>query len=146
MPEPRVVYRPAPGQLVGIDEAMIGHVVRGFYARIRDDDVLGPIFSAVITDWEPHLEKMCDFWSSMLLMTKRYEGRPVPAHVKIPDLDKDHFARWLALFEMTARDIAPPQAAELFIDRASRVAQSLQLAIDFQNGVLPPLKAPIRSG
>jgi hemoglobin len=146
MAEPTIVYRPAPGQLVGIDEAMIQRVVHGFYDRIRADAVLGPIFSAAIDDWGPHLAKMCDFWSSMLLMTKRYDGRPVPAHLKISGLDKPHFERWLGLFEATARELAPPEAAELFIDRGHRVAQSLQLAIDFQKGVLPPLKAPIRAG
>ena len=123
---------PPPGTLAGVDEAMIETVVRAFYGKIRADEVLGPIFSAVIADWEPHLLKMCDFWSSMLLMTKRYEGRPVE--------------RWLRLFDETTRDICPPAAAELFIDRAGRVAQSLLLAIDFQRGVLPPLKAPIRAG
>ena len=146
MIEPTIVHRPAPGALVGIDEAMIHRVVHAFYERIRADVVLGPIFSAAITDWEPHLAKMCDFWSSMLLMTKRYDGRPVPAHLKIPDLGKEHFASWLGRFEQTAREIAPPEAAELFINRGHRVAQSLQLSIDFQNGVLPPLKAPIRAG
>jgi hemoglobin len=146
MPEPTVIHRPAPGQLVGVDEAMICTVVHSFYERIRADDLLGPIFEAAIFDWEPHLARMCDFWSSMLLMTKRYDGRPVPAHLKIDGLGKAHFARWLGLFEATVREIAPPDAAELFIDRGHRVAQSLQLAIDFQNGVLPPLKAPIRAG
>lgn len=42
----------------GIDEAMIERLVRRFYARVRDDDVLGPIFAAQIDDWEPHLRKM----------------------------------------------------------------------------------------
>ena len=137
---------PPPGTLAGVDEAMIETVVRAFYGKIRADEVLGPIFSAVIADWEPHLRKMCDFWSSILLMTKRYEGRPVPPHLKIEGLDRPHFERWLRLFDETTRDICPPAAAELFIDRAGRVAQSLLLAIDFQRGVLPPLKAPIRAG
>jgi hemoglobin len=144
--EPRVVYRPAPGAAVGVNEEMIRKVVFAFYDRIRADAVLGPIFAKEIEDWDPHLEKMCDFWSSMLLMTKRYDGRPVPAHVKIPGLDKEHFAHWLALFRQTAEEIAPPEAAALFLDRAERVAQSLQLSIDFHNGILPPLKAPIRAG
>lgn len=144
--EPRIVYRPAPGEAVGVNEEMIRKVVFAFYDRIRADAVLGPIFAKEITEWDPHLEKMCDFWSSMLLMTKRYDGRPVPAHVKIPGLDKEHFGHWLALFRQTAQEIAPPDAAVLFIDRAERVAQSLQLSIDFHKGILPPLKAPIRAG
>ena len=145
-PEPTVIHRPAPGVAVGVTEAMIHTLVHGFYDRIRADAELGPIFTAQIEDWEPHLAKMCDFWSSMLLMSKRYEGRPVPAHLKIPDLDRPHFERWLDLFRGAARDLSPPDAAALFIDRAERVAQSLQLSLDFQRGVLPPLKAPIRAG
>ncbi len=147
MVEPRVIHRPPPpGAQAGVDEAMIHRLVHAFYDRIRADEVLGPIFSSQITDWEPHLAKMCDFWSSVVLMTKRYDGRPVPAHLKIPGLDHPHFERWLALFGDTAREIAPPEAAALFIDRAGRIAQSLRLSIDFQRGVLPPLKAPIRVG
>ena len=145
-PEPTVVHRPAPGVEAGVTEAMIHELVHGFYGHIRADAVLGPIFAAEISDWEPHLAKMCDFWSSMLLMTKRYDGRPVPAHVRIPGLDRPHFERWLTLFRQTAADLCPPAAAALFIDRAERVAQSLQLSLDFHRGVLPPLKAPIRAG
>jgi hemoglobin len=143
---PTVLNRPpAPGVLAGVDEAMIKLLVDAFYERIRADAVLGPIFTREIADWEPHLEKMYSFWSSVVLMTKRYDGRPVPAHVKIEGLDHAHFEHWLALFERTARDVCPPEAAALFIDRANRIAQSLRLSLDFHRGVLPPLKAPIRS-
>ena len=145
-PEPTVVYRPAPGAAAGVTEEMIRSLVHAFYDRIRADVLLGPIFLAEIADWEPHLAKMCDFWSSLLLMTKRYDGRPVPAHMRIPGLDRAHFAHWLDLFRQTARETCPPAAADLFIDRAERVAQSLQLSLDFQRGVLPPLKQPIRAG
>ncbi len=144
-PEPTIIHRPAPGVAVGVSEEMIHTLVHGFYDRIRADEVLGPIFSAEIEDWDPHLAKMCDFWSSMLLMTKRYDGRPVPAHLRIPNLDRPHFERWLTLFRSAATALCPPEAAALFIYRAERVAQSLQLSIDFQRGVLPPLKAPIRA-
>jgi hemoglobin len=146
-PEPRVVHKPPPpGAAAGVDEAMIQRLVHAFYARIRADDVLGPIFAAEVSDWDPHLAKMCDFWSSVVLMTRRYDGRPVPAHVKIPGLDHAHFEHWLALFEATAREVCPPEAAAIFIDRAGRIAQSLRLSLDFHRGVLPPLKAPIKAG
>lgn len=146
-PAPRVLHRPPPpGVVAGVNEAMILALVHGFYDRVRADPVLGPVFAAEIADWEPHLAKMVDFWSSVVLMTKRYDGRPVPAHVKIPGLDRAHFAHWLGLFETTARELCPPEAAALFIDRAHRIAQSLQLSLDFHRGILPPLKAPIRAG
>ena len=147
MVEPRVIVRPPPpGAQLGVDEAMIHTLVHTFYDRIRADAVLGPIFESQMTDWAPHLAKMCDFWSSVVLMTKRYDGRPVPAHLKIPGLDHPHYEHWLELFRATASDVAPPEAAALFIDRAERIAQSLRLSIDFARGVLPPLKAPIRAG
>ena len=73
-PSPRVVHRPPPpGAEAGIDEAMIHRLVHGFYDRIRVDPELGPIFAREIDDWDPHLAKMCDFWSSVVLMTKRYD-------------------------------------------------------------------------
>src|SRR3546814_13779599 len=65
------------------DLPMIHDVVHAFYGRIRQDAVLGPIFDGVIQDrWDYHLAKMCDFWSSVLLMTGRYDGRPMPAHIR----------------------------------------------------------------
>jgi Truncated hemoglobins len=54
----------------GIDEAMIERLVREFYVRVRDDAVLGPVFAAKIDDWEPHLQKMFAFWSSVALMSR----------------------------------------------------------------------------
>lgn len=61
----------------GIDEAMVERLVRSFYARARDDAILGPIFAAKIRDWEPHLQKMFAFWSSVALMSGRYHGQPM---------------------------------------------------------------------
>ncbi len=89
----RVITKPPPpGVELGIDEAMIRCVVHAFYGRIRADGMLGPIFAAHVSDWEPHLAKMCDFWSSILLMSRRYQGQPVPVHLKIEGLGEQHFA------------------------------------------------------
>ena len=106
-----------------IDEAMIDRLIRGFYARVRDDDVLGPIFAEKIEDWEPHLQKMRAFWSSVALMSGRYHGQPMAKHLPLP-IDARHFDRWLALFETTARDLCPPEAAEHFAMLAGRIAES----------------------
>ena len=126
----------APGLACGVTEAMIRRVVEGFYGRVRRDPDLGPIFEGAIADWEPHLAKLCDFWSSVLLMTGRFKGRPVPAHLALPGLEAAHFARWLELFRETAHAECPAPAAALFISRTERIAESLQLAIDFQRGTL----------
>ena len=76
----------------GIDDVMIDRLVRGFYARARDDELLGPIFAARIADWEPHLQRMCAFWSSVALLTGRYHGQPMPLHMPLP-IDARHFDR-----------------------------------------------------
>lgn len=119
-----------------LDEATIHAVVHGFYAEIRKDALLGPIFDAEITaqEWPVHLERMCDFWSSMLLRTGRYQGRPLPPHLRIPGLGEEHFRRWLTLFRQTVRQLCPPEIADLFMDRALRIAHSFRLAIAFHRG------------
>ncbi len=119
----------------GITEAMIERLVRAFYDKVRADPVLGPIFEARIRDWEPHLKQMFAFWSSVALMSGRYHGTPMIKHVRLP-VDAGHFDRWLALFEQTARAICPPQAAEHFIERAQRIAASLELGVAGANGVM----------
>jgi hemoglobin len=119
----------------GIDDAMIETLVRAFYQRVRQDPLLAPIFEARISDWEPHLDNMFAFWSSLTLQTGRYHGQPMAKHMPLA-VDWRHFDRWLALFEETARELCPPAAAERFIERARRVAESLELGVAGANGVL----------
>ncbi len=119
----------------GINEGMIGRLVDGFYDRVRTDPLLGPVFNDRISDWGPHLEQMKLFWSSVALMSGAYHGRPMPKHLPLP-VDARHFDRWLELFEATARDLCPPAAADHFIERARRIAESLELGIAGANGVL----------
>ena len=119
----------------GIDEAMIARLVDGFYDKVRADPLLGPVFNERIADWGPHLEQMRLFWSSVALMSGAYHGRPMPKHLPLP-VDARHFDRWLELFRQTARELCPPSAADHFIERAERIAESLELGIAGANGVL----------
>lgn len=120
----------------GIDEAMIARLVDGFYDRVRADPLIGPVFNDRIKDWVPHLEQMRLFWLSVALMSGLYHGRPMPKHLPLP-VDARHFDRWLELFEGAARDLCPPAAADHFIERARRIAESLELGVAGANGVLP---------
>src|SRR3954463_12681400 len=110
--------RIGPGAQAGIDETLIRTQVHTFYGRVRTHPVLGPIFNAAVEDWDEHLAKLCDFWSSVLLMTGRFKGSPMAAHAARPDIRDEHFALWLALFEEVAREICEPPAADLFIEKA----------------------------
>ena len=134
--------RPLPGPL---DEAMIRAVVHGFYADVRRDPLIGPIFNAAIApqEWPAHLDKLCDFWSATLLRTGRYGGRPLPPHLRLPDLGEAHFRRWLRLFRDTVQQRCPPEVASLFMDRALRIAHSFRLAVAFSRGEDTSLVEPI---
>jgi hemoglobin len=118
--------------LGGPTDAQIEDLVSTFYARIRRDPELGPIFERVIgADWTPHLKTMCDFWSSVMNTTGRYKGRPVPAHVRISGLEPRHFAHWLALFRETTAELFEPALAGAFVQRAEKIAASLMLGFAF---------------
>lgn len=117
----------------GIDEAMIERLVHRFYARVRKDPLIGPIFEARVANWDFHLEKLCAFWSSVALMSGRYHGQPMQAHLPLP-VAGEHFDRWLALFEQTAGEVCPPAAADHFVERARRIADSLEMGIGTMQG------------
>ncbi len=117
----------------GIDDSMIEGLVRRFYEEVRAHPLLGPIFATRIHDWEPHLQRMCAFWSSVALMTGRYHGTPMAKHLPLP-VDAEHFDRWLALFEETAWRTCPAKAADHFIERARRIAESLEIGIAGTHG------------
>ena len=118
-------------------EAVIHAVVHQFYAKVREDDELGPIFNSVITDWGPHLEKMCAFWSSVMRISGRYKGNPMLAHLRLKAVRPEHFQRWLALFAQTVDEVCTPEIAQAFVQRAENIARSLQLGM---------LYRPVKSG
>lgn len=117
----------------GIDEAMIRTLVHAFYGKVRADAALGPVFDRTITDWEPHLRTMEDFWSSVALLSGRYHGRPMPVHAKL-DISPAQFDRWLSLFSDTAAEVCPPPAAAFFTDRARNIARSLLTGLETLKG------------
>lgn len=140
MSHPDFPVRPAPTRHTAhpdIDEALIDKMVETFYEKIRSDKQLGAIFNDQIQDrWPVHLAKMKDFWSSVMLTTGRYKGRPMQVHARMADdVNPADFSRWLVLFRATAHEVCSDEVAAVFIDRAERVAQSFQLGMFFQNKI-----------
>lgn len=129
MSERRLAIQSRLREETGIDDAMIERVVRVFYAKAREDALLGPVFASRIRDWEPHLQAIRDFWSSVTLMSGAYHGQPMTKHLDLM-IDARHFDRWLALFEETTRATCPPPAADRFVLLARRVAKSLRLSCE----------------
>jgi hemoglobin len=119
----------SPGLETGVTENMIRGLVHAFYANVRKDDALGPVFDAHVQNWDKHLDKMCAFWSSVTLLTGSYKGRPMDVHAQFPEISNELFKRCLQLFRRAAGEHCPPEAARLFIDRAERIAESLKLGI-----------------
>jgi hemoglobin len=113
-----------------ITEAMIEELVRTFYARVRQDPRLGPIFmNALGEDWEEHLLLLIDFWSSLMLTTGRYSGRPLQKHLALQGVKPDDFDIWLRLFEGTLLDVTTPEITAAFMEKARRVARSFKAAM-----------------
>jgi hemoglobin len=121
----------------GVDEASIRILVHTFYDRVRADTLIGPIFEARVENWPEHLEKLCDFWSNVVLRTRRYDGRPMQKHLRLP-LEEAHFDRWLELFRVAVAEIMPPAAGAIFIDRANRIADSFEMGIGTVRGEIRP--------
>lgn len=109
-----------------INESSIGVLVDRFYTRVRQDEVLGPFFAAAIPgDWEPHLETMRSFWSSLMLASGRYKGNPMMAHLLLPRIGSEHFDRWLGLWKQTTSELFSPETASLFLGKAQSMAERL---------------------
>jgi hemoglobin len=116
----------------GISETNLALLVDRFYAKVRSDPLIGPVFNAAIEDWPPHLSKLSAFWSSVMLTTGRYKGRPMAAHLRhAAHIKPEMFARWLDLWRETARETLQPCAAEAVIGKAERIAESLQFGLFF---------------
>lgn len=134
----------SPGAGVGVTEDLIHDQVHAFYGKVRFDPALGPIFREAIADWDHHLAKMCDFWSSVLLMTDRFKGAPMAVHAALPKIRPTHFARWLNLFEQTAHEVCPPDVATLMISKSQMIGQTMQLHLAAVRGdpswILPAIR------
>ena len=106
-------------------EREIELLVAAFYAKVRHDPLLGPIFEQRVLDWDRHLAKLMDFWSAILLKSGRYFGTPMPRHNALVGLTDAHFERWLSLFRETTA--AQPNASLRHQAEAAaqRIARSL---------------------
>ena len=114
-------------------EAQLSVLVDRFYAKVREDAVLGPIFIGAIADWPEHLEKLTAFWSSVMLTSGRYKGNPMAAHLKHREAIRPQmFDRWLELWRETAAQTLGEHGAANVTAKAERIAESLQLGMFFK--------------
>ena len=116
-----------------VSDVEIARLVERFYAKVRRDPLLGPVFARALgeTDvaWATHFAKLSDFWSSVMRRSGRYHGDPFSAHLRLPGIAPPMFDRWLALFEETCAELFDPLVAEAFRIRAARIARSLRMGL-----------------
>ncbi len=127
-------------------EAEVESLVHGFYASVRADALLGPVFDAHVQDWPAHLARLVDFWSSLLRGTQRYSGSPMSLHMAMPGLDEALFRRWLLLFGQATAALGNPAMQQLANARATQIAnrfwQRYQVEGRDGSGLIPsPLSA-----
>jgi hemoglobin len=104
-------------------------LVDTFYGKVRNDELIGPIFDERIQDrWPEHLAKMYTFWQTVLLGEHTYYGSPFPPHARLP-VEKEHFERWLSLFSETLKELFTGEIAEEAMWRANKMAEMFQFKI-----------------
>ncbi|MGP1310413.1 MAG: group III truncated hemoglobin [Phycisphaerales bacterium] len=114
-----------------ITPEVIASIVERFYAACRKDPTLGPVFEAHVDDWDDHLARIRAFWGAALLRDGGYSGRPLEAHLAIPNLGREHFSAWLRLFLETVEEHRPPLTdtdVEMFRTRTGRMANRILAA------------------
>jgi hemoglobin len=116
-------------------EADVRLLVDEFYAAIREDELLNPIFTDVAqVNWEHHLPKMYAFWNGLILGVPGYRGQPFPPHTVLP-VGREHFARWVELFRGTVDRHFSGPAAQRAKDAAASIAHTFALRM----GVIDPM-------
>jgi truncated hemoglobin YjbI/tellurite resistance-related uncharacterized protein len=127
----------APDELTRehLTQAQLGELIPRFYARVRADDLIGPLFNSAVHDWPEHLDKLVRFWSSVMLRSGTYEGNPAAEHIKhARAITPEMFERWLAIWKDVTGEVLPPEHAAELQRMAGRIAESLQSAIRFHLG------------
>jgi hemoglobin len=111
-----------------MNDTSIRALVDTFYARVRDDPLLSPVFNRALEGkWDAHMPRMTAFWSKVLLGTGDFQGNVYGTHMALDGIGKEHFVRWLALFRITAIEVFERDDANAAIEIAERIATGLQL-------------------
>lgn len=116
-----------------LNEQRLRRLISAFYVRVREDELLGPVFAGTVTDWPAHIDLLTDFWSSVMLTSGRYKGNPIASHAQHrAAITPAHFDRWLGLWSEVTSERMPPSAAQALQSKAARIAESMKLALYFK--------------
>jgi hemoglobin len=132
-------------QRIGGREA-ISNLLVHFYAHVRQDPLIGPVFNAQIKDWKEHLDIIASFWETLIGGPRTY-ARPMPMkHVPL-HLREEHFERWLFIWRANCRAQLSPYVAREMIDLAQHIGGKLRLILRVSDTApRPSASADVLSG
>ncbi|MBN8963855.1 MAG: group III truncated hemoglobin [Rhizobiales bacterium] len=95
---------------VGMSLPVVRSVIVAFYAKVRRDPVLGPVY--------------------VTRLDRSYNARDfMPAHIKHPTIQAELLPIWLRLFRQTAKELCTTEIADALIDIAERMAVSIEMSL-----------------
>lgn len=113
-------------------------LINTFYDKVKKDEVIGFIFNDIAkVNWEKHLPIMYDFWESVIFLNGKYDGNPMPVHIRLNEkipLTQEHFLRWLQLFNQTVDELFSGSRADTAKEKAAGIAAIME------NKILSPIK------
>ncbi|MEJ6796624.1 MAG: group III truncated hemoglobin [Flavobacteriales bacterium] len=114
----------------------INNIVRKFYGQVRENEILGPVFTNAIPagEWDRHMEKITDFWDSAIFGSMTFKGNPATSHVNLDKnndykITQDHFSIWLNQWSETINEDYEGEIAENMKMRARKMATGLYLGM-----------------
>lgn len=119
----------------------IDRVVARFYATVRADTVIGPVFAAHITDWPTHEAKIAGFWRNVILFERGYSGNPMQVHMQAGNVQAGHFTPWLGLFDTVLSQELPAETAQAWSALAHRIGRGLRFGLETYQPGVPNLRA-----
>ncbi|GLQ49439.1 group III truncated hemoglobin [Dyella flava] len=126
-----------------LDETQIARLVDRFYEQVRLDPLIGPVFNAAVHDWDEHKRTLVSFWASVALRAGSYRGNPMAVH-RMQPIRAEHFERWLALWQTTAKACLDEAGAAQVIEHAERIGRSLRLGLGLpEHSQARPLGLPM---
>ncbi|NKI92459.1 group III truncated hemoglobin [Rhizobacter sp. SG703] len=109
-----------------LDRAQVETLVHEFYRDVRSDELLAPVFGAVIgDDWSVHLQRMVEFWSTVMLGSRSFRGNVYGKHMAIDGVRQEHFLRWITLWHRHTDRLFSREVAEEFQRTAHGIGRNL---------------------
>ena len=108
-------------------------MVDSFYDKVNNNTILSYVFNDFSkVNWDEHLPKMYGFWNTLIFAKKDYKGNPFASHINLP-VQKEHFDKWIELFDNNMDELFKGEIAEATKLRAKSIAQIFQSKLQIIN-------------